>query len=354
MSDADFLAAGSYGCVYKPPGLPCPDHPEIDDRYKNVTTVTKLLRANEAEQELMVASYLKQIDPTQAYFVYALESSLCVPSKVQIEHCATKAPILYMGPIEPEQYIMYRMARGDMSLDHVVQNAGKNVDEWKKVMQYFVDTWRALAALHYYGIYHLDLGPTMGNIIISTFTDGSTRGRIIDFGLSIVLKEVLKDDKSKSGLLQRLIDLRAPFWPPELLQIYVQLKHFEVNSDPVKMKDINDEFVKWRTIPNNKAFTDMYFKYDPNTTYKALDTNFFDYKVFYKQIGDVLAAADVYMLAMCQLLALEQMGTEIQTIPDKFESIYQFLQQYVFRVNWRDRMMAYDVFMNLNSARFTP
>lgn len=158
-----FIRKGAYGCLYRPP-IQC----DMGSGVNPVDgEVTKLIRTDNAAEELALADILRPIDPDQKYFVYAGKSctrtlrTMYRPLQAEINKCT---------PVKGQRTATLL----------IMPDAGTDLDTYspKKYGPTFLaarNLLEGLSKLHSIGYAHFDIKP--GNIVA-----GDTM-RFIDFGL---------------------------------------------------------------------------------------------------------------------------------------------------------------------------
>jgi serine/threonine protein kinase len=171
MQGAELVAQGGYGCIFNP-GLLC-----LGERIVPDGTITKMLSAASAENEMIIQSYLVHIDPEQKYYIYP--ELVCRPSNRYKKMLRLPKNVISKCTIdlddEDARFLRYKF--GGTSLYSLVLQPADYVDFFGNLGSLF----DGLALLHsnpIEPIYHLDI--KSDNIVCNA----DMKCRYIDFGIS--------------------------------------------------------------------------------------------------------------------------------------------------------------------------
>jgi len=286
------LGSGTYGCVYKSPGLLC-GNKEIDERHKGKTLVTKLLLRRYMDPEVEAAAVLNVIDPYQQYTIYALLDTVCTPTVAQAETCKATQK-------DPQNAVMFKMHAGDLTYDFLLDNIDLYVYPQGELifLWHAIHLFEALVKLHKAGLYHLDIKPN--NVILTTFSNRTVLPRLIDFGISFDSK---KHPTWNDALrrLARFIHKPYAIAPPE----NQALMSYKNDPDLINYKDWVNETSK--VDPNYIPWL-MY--YDVNTSFAVIkeiinvDMKRINTNKDIQAVHNLFAANDVYTLSSLFLSGL--------------------------------------------------
>jgi len=192
------IGEGAYGCIHKP-SLKCKDS-KIQN-YKN--KVSKVLQKSKAKQELEEYGAIKQADQSNEYYLgIPVECDVDnVPTNIQaIEKCDNGKGLLK----NLDDLSLLIMEDGGLNSKDYATLMGK----WPATPEYVEKTERFLIEFHRIfhginvflenGILHFDMKPQ--NIV---YSDKSTQMRIIDFGLTVSLKDKITQTNNSTNSMAR-------------------------------------------------------------------------------------------------------------------------------------------------------
>jgi len=192
---------GTYGCVHKPP-LKCRKDPQATKGNK----VTKLMKASEAEKELVEYAVMEKVDPNEQYYLGKPHPCKLAPdsyNKNSAEKCKRLRQADPKIAKHLSKYMLLVMEDGGDSLDMFAEKAKAwtSADRFEEIERFWLEAHRLFAGVKAFldhGVIHHDLKPQ--NIVYNTTTH---RINFIDFGLMTPKKQVLKNaERSSHGLSQ--------------------------------------------------------------------------------------------------------------------------------------------------------
>ncbi len=209
MEGGTLVAQGAYGCIFDDP-LKCKRKPKKDKHGK----VAKLTEDIDAEQELLIATYLRSVPLSQNYFIIVDPESCSVKDiKKQTEEDIDDCRFLDRVDLQYTKQIY--MNYGGKPLYQI--NIYPSVFDFHKFMIHMLE---AAGTLLLAGISHFDIHP--GNILV----DSNMTARLIDFGMAFKGPTIKKS----------MIDLRGKvlrFGTPE------HSEHYISNQEPPEITIIN-------------------------------------------------------------------------------------------------------------------
>jgi len=192
---------GTYGCVHKPP-LKCRKDPQATKGNK----VTKLMKASEAEKELVEYAVMERVDPDEQYYLGKPHPCKLAPepyNKNSAEKCKRLRQADPKIAKNLSKYTLLVMEDGGDSLDMFAEkaNAWTSADRFEEIERFWLEAHRLFTGVKAFldhGVIHHDLKPQ--NIVYNSTTH---RINFIDFGLMTPKKKVLKNaERSMHGLSQ--------------------------------------------------------------------------------------------------------------------------------------------------------
>jgi len=187
---------GTYGCVFNP-AIKC-----SDEAARRPGTISKLMIAEEADEEFSQHYALKGIDPQQKYLLWPLR--LCEPEYADPENNSRRCTVAGAGQdiraIQPK-VVLYK--DGGLALDQVVITSINIIP----ILTGLRNLFRGLAVLHAADMAHLDI--KLGNIVALQEPATNTYNiRFIDFGLTCDATkfEPRELDPTQQEELQRIRD----------------------------------------------------------------------------------------------------------------------------------------------------
>ena len=222
------LAKGSYGEIYRPPLKS--GNPELDTKYVNEDYVMKIGRV---QDDIRIAKILRNIDPEQKYFIYALP----------------------VGWWPGNSYIM---KYGGIKLSTYVDNP-KNKIPIKLAIKWYTKLVEALKLLRQHNIVMVDIKPD--NIVVM-----NDDIHLIDFGETFVVPDNINDFYYHTTF-------PGSFY--SILPLFISIKRLRPGDR--KQQILNDEYQNYFKLPDFETSvkhltTKLYDSYDEyvyNNIYKV-------------------------------------------------------------------------------------
>lgn len=176
LKGGEFVAKGSYGCVYKKPPLKCSN----EATRRNNSYVTKLMEKHDAEEEAAQSLLIRHLDPTEKYFVSAEKQCNLNIDDVKPENGINKCTIRdiqsAMTKKQPEkvQLLVYKNAGTD------VHRVSLGVEDYVPFYESLTNLFDGLEFFHSKGVIHHDI--KSDNLISFKNDDGTFLTRFIDVG----------------------------------------------------------------------------------------------------------------------------------------------------------------------------
>ena len=270
IDGGELIAQGGYGCVYYP-GIKCPGRKGNYEKY-----ATKLEVDNSSlKNEIAISLIIRKIENYKKFFVPILKSC---PIKltsfkdmdVDIEKCevvdkniGAEFVLIYMQYIKGKDLfdIINDIFRAGYKLDQKRSNIVS-----RQLMYYYKYLLEGLTLLLTKDIVHMDL--KRDNIRITSINKKLSRALIIDFGLSLNIRniiELLKGEDSEFILyeLRKSFIAYAPdvdYWPLEVHFIsYILFKNEDNNA--ILLNRENIKYVIESIIGENKIYSKLSNEY---------------------------------------------------------------------------------------------
>lgn len=195
MVKSKFLSSGVYGCVYYP-GYTCSG----TEPTKTHTTVTKIVK-NEftTKTEIVIGRILKK---EKDDFVLVLNS--CLINKINLQKSAMRpqCKLFDKDPDLNKQYeLLYSQYIKADELDTYLNTTKSKLN----IIKTYLLICKRIETMIQYGIIHHDLH--FGNILYN-----NTNLFVIDFGLSLVQTEFIKNNKPNYEYLKKAVFNYSPKW----------------------------------------------------------------------------------------------------------------------------------------------
>jgi serine/threonine protein kinase len=211
MNEKISIGAGTYGCIISPPlkcrgDAPKPKQPHLrglnpeedlqkkDDfinelhEYKNKYTnlVSKLMNANNAEQEFAETRILQPIDPENKYFLYPVKICDVEPNNIKlpdgsnidaVDECLSDNPNIFEGQNPQDGKLLYSNYAGNQ-----IVKLNVKYNDIKNVFLGLENLLVGLNVLHTNNLVHMDI---KYNNVLSLKKENNFISRFIDFGIMI-------------------------------------------------------------------------------------------------------------------------------------------------------------------------
>ena len=289
MKAGELVGQGAYGCIFRPSLLCEGEAAPVEN------TISKFLTEDSAETEMILQPILKEIDPTQQYFIYP--DRICKPSRRYKKSLRLPTNNIAQCKIDitDEEARLLQFKYGGITLyDIIIQPLN-----YATFFTNLVSLLEGLALLHtnpVEPIFHLDI--KSDNIVC----DDKMRCRFIDFGIADTVTH-----KTQKAFLTDYKSSIYPFDTQFLLDFTFKGKDFSERSFAVNheffdnFREDSYYFPSEMILPHD---TDKFLK-----KYKIAD-NILDFEVTLETILEtdypgrhgpeitqfLLAAADVYSL----------------------------------------------------------
>lgn len=172
---AEWLHSGTFGCAYRPP-LKCDG-----ESTAKKGTVTKLMVESAAEEEIVEANKVRNIDPDQKYFVYAERAcDRTIHGQTADSAAIEKCTPIRKVPAGEKAKLLVMSDGGDNLTDFAQSFRGSTLDfgRLRKALESMGNLFEGLKKLHDAGYVHFDIKPD------NTVINSEFKTRFIDFGLT--------------------------------------------------------------------------------------------------------------------------------------------------------------------------
>ena len=194
MSTSVVIGEGAYGCIHKP-SLTCKE-PKIQS-YKN--KVSKVLKKKMAAQEIGEYAIIAKADKTHEYYLgNPIDCSVAnTPTNIEaIQKCKTGKELLK----NLDDLSLLVMEDGGINLKDYADAMGKwpatqkYIEKMENILLEFHRILRGIGVFLENDILHFDMKPQ--NIV---YSDVNNRMNIIDFGLTVSFKDIMKRAKTNTN-----------------------------------------------------------------------------------------------------------------------------------------------------------
>lgn len=224
MVKSKFLSSGVYGCVYYP-AYTC----QGTEPFKKTTTVSKIVKHEfTTKTEIAIGRILKKEKDN-----FVLVSNNCLINKVNLQKSAMRAQckLFNKDPTLTKQYeLLYSDYVKAEELDTYLNKTKSKMN----IIKTYLLVCKRIETMIKYGIIHHDLH--FGNILYN-----KSNLYIIDFGLSLIQSEFIKNDKPNYGYLQNAFFHYSPTWNYWTLEYHFLC--YLIHEDELTM-DIIEETVE--------------------------------------------------------------------------------------------------------------
>jgi hypothetical protein len=188
---SEFMASGTYGCVYYPP-LPSDDLTPEDSN-----SVTKLTSRAEALKETEYSRLFKLVDPEGLYGLYPYKittlSKANLSDETQLSKCKVSSLYNPLDKTFSDSAVGLLIPKGEANLLKYLATLEKSRENTLMVLEALVELSLGFLKLHQNGIYHLDV---KASNIVALNQKKVLHFKLIDFGLSRTLKGLEADTAS--------------------------------------------------------------------------------------------------------------------------------------------------------------
>ncbi len=184
-----FVNQGTYGCVYRPP-LKCKSKKKFGPNM-----ISKLMTEDDADAEMTGYKILEKIDPNHTYYPGPPQACDANPADPSITE--SECSILDENP-DVKEYRLLFYKDGGVDLDDFAEehlDAYLKTNPQRQTDMFFLNAHHLLRGLKLYinnNFIHHDIKPS--NIV---FNQKTYTFNYIDFGLSVVASELIKDIMTK-------------------------------------------------------------------------------------------------------------------------------------------------------------
>jgi predicted unusual protein kinase regulating ubiquinone biosynthesis (AarF/ABC1/UbiB family) len=195
MVKSKFLSSGVYGCVYYP-AYTC----NGTEPAKKTATVSKIVRHEfTTKTEIAIGHILKKEKDN-----FVLVSNNCLISKMNLQKSAMRAQCKLFNK-DPQLTKQYELLYSEyVKADELDTYLNKTKSKMNIIKTYLL-LCKRIETMVKYGIIHHDLH--FGNVLYN-----KTNLYIIDFGLSLIQTEFIKNDKPNYGYLKNAFFHYSPTW----------------------------------------------------------------------------------------------------------------------------------------------
>jgi predicted unusual protein kinase regulating ubiquinone biosynthesis (AarF/ABC1/UbiB family) len=195
MVKSKFLSSGVYGCVYYP-AYTC----QGTEPTKKTTTVSKIVKHEfTTKTEIAIGRILRKEKDN-----FVLVTNNCLINKVHLQKSGMR-PQCKLFDKDPELKKPYQILYSEFikaeELDAYLNETTSKIN----IIKTYLLLCKRIETLLKYGIIHHDLH--FGNILFN-----KTNLYVIDFGLSMIQREFIKDDKPNYPYLKQAIFNYSPKW----------------------------------------------------------------------------------------------------------------------------------------------
>jgi len=245
-----FLSYGSYGCTYIDPPLKCKG-----ENTRRVGKLSKLMRPEEAEKEIIKNTILKNIDPEKKYTLWTDE--LCnfdsfeetnKYSKNKKEECDYPKII---GDVKLAKLLM--LDKADVDLDKIILSPS----EYANFFAGFKNLIEGVLLFKNNNISHMDIKPP--NMVSTKNKDGTFKLQFIDFGLTNHVENINMNDEYNKFLQGK----DSIYVYTSYNYIYYPFEFRFVYRPSVPDPKVNYDYNRW-------IETTLKSVYIPENTYKSL------------------------------------------------------------------------------------
>jgi len=186
----DYIAEGSYGCVFGKPALRCKGEATAQEG-----VITKLLTVKAATKEFEQYELLKDIDPEQKFLLYPLEKP-CIPATLSDVERSWMMKCKINPSIKNTLLVKYKY--GGMEIDEFKIE----VSEIIEFLEGYLALMRGVSSMHTENYFHCDIKPPN---MLANREELLIKIRLIDFGLMQVMTPTYRPSS--------VMNSNYAFWP---------------------------------------------------------------------------------------------------------------------------------------------
>lgn len=282
------IGSGSYGTVFSPP---------INMKHNTDDLVGKVLLTDsnlDIRQEWDASEYLREIDPDNKYYIYALKKTQLT---IQEYNKYAKKPLKHTNPTKHLTQLV--MKNGGQSMRSIARENGL---PFTSIVQCVIEIAHGIKVLQKNKLIHQDIH--LGNIVRK---DG--KHRLIDFGMMITLYQYYTP-------FNILLNEEYAISPPEY-----RLLQDDKNTSIKYEQNLLAKYVGINNEDLNDIFHNRYFILSYNYLVQSLKVNNDPFSYLHRKKS--YNKADVYSLGVCIIEMLSYLDE--QSVPPEVAPQLSFL-----------------------------